>query len=238
MRGVSVLAFLSLMLGLAGCAPAGSSAYVSFNIPPDSSCTYTPTATGGKFLPEGEFDITGAATGGNCNQGYRVNLLVNSELRANKDVTLGRTEPNVLQIDSAQVRLMSQDKRTIAFDRVTPHLPNPFLTTANNSLVPTAAGDPSIGIASLMAIPKPYAKMLDKFKDGEILAEIQIFGTTTGDESIEFKPFVYPIQIVENKLYVCLSSLVGKNLTRTDIYGKDCPDNAGADGRICIDDGC
>ncbi len=241
MRGVSVLTFLSFLLGLSACAPAGTSAYVSFNIPPDGSCTVTPVVTGGKFIPEGQFDISGKPPNDHvfCDTPYYVNLLVNSNLRANKDTTLGRAEPNVLQITSAEVRLMDINHATMTFKNVKPALPNPFLVVANNSLPPSQGGDPTVGIANVRAIPTDYAHHLSPFIDKEILVEIQLFGTTIGNEDIDFKPFTYPVRICDGCLLRCLGKdVTGHMLTPADFYGSECPDNAGADGRYCIDPNC
>jgi hypothetical protein len=243
MRGVSVLTFVSLLLGLSACAPAGTSAYVSFNIPPDGSCTVTPVVSGGKFIPEGQFDISGKKGDHEfCDTPYYLNLLVNSNLRASKDTTLGRAEPNVLQITSAEVRLMDINHATMTFNKVKPALPNPFLVVANNTLSPSQGGDPSVGIAVVRAIPTDYAHQLVKYAipvSQEILVEVQLFGTTIGNEDIDFKPFTYPVRICDGCLTRCLASdVMAHGLTPGDIYGTDCPDNAGADGRVCVDPGC
>ncbi len=241
MRRVSLCLSLSLSVSAWGCAPTGSSAYVSFNIPPDSNCIVSPSVTNYIFLPEGTFDISKAGSNTACdNKSYRVNLLVNSTLRPNKQLALGRAEPNVLQIHDAEVTLKDVAGAVIAFNSVTPALPNPFRTTANNSLVPSQGGDPSTGIASLVAVPADYALLLanSKTKRTKILAEIQLFGTTTGDIDIDFKPFTYPIDLCRGCLTKCKSAVEANGGTAADVYGKECPDNAGADGRVCIDPEC
>jgi hypothetical protein len=238
-RALRFLALLAFSF-LSACAPEGPSAFVTFNVPPDSSCTVSPDAMGGVFLPNGLYDISpgGNGLGDTCESPYYVNLLVNSYLRSNRDEDLGRAEPNILQIHSAEVRLMDVAKRTILFDRVSPALPNPFLVTTNNSLAPSQGDSPSTGIASVEAIPLPYAEQLDSFTGSQILAEIQIFGTTTGDVDVDFKPFIYPIEICDGCLTTCLQDVLDVGLTIEEVVGDGCPDNAGADGRTCIDPEC
>lgn len=232
---------LLIALALSACAPEGPTAFVTFNLMPDQSCVVSPEVGANFFLPIGQFDVSNGAMGNTtgCRDSYVLNLLVNSYLRSNADATLGRAEPNILQIHSAEVRLMSLDRRTIVFNRESQVLPNPFLVTTNNSLQPTSGETASTGIAAVEAIPIAYAAQLDRFDGKQILAEIQIFGTTTGDTDIDFKPFVYPINICVGCLSVCLDRDVLENmLDPEDLYGDTCPDNAGADGRVCIDPDC
>jgi hypothetical protein len=234
-RALPRLPLLLTVLGLSACAPEGPSAFVTFNIPPNTNCVFQETTE--LFLPIGQFDIA-PGDADNCNDPYVMNLLVNSYLRANSDTMLGRAEPNILQIHSAEVHLMTVDRSTILFDRVNPPLPNPFLVTTNNSLFPSDGNSPSQGIAPVEAIPLNYASQLDGFVGQQIMAEVQIFGTTTGDIDIDFKPFLYAIEICDGCLTRCLSDLILSDIDPDDLYGDQCADNAGADGRVCIDSGC
>lgn len=230
---------LPVVLWLAGCAPPGPTAFVTFNIAPDSSCIVMPQSTGNLFYPIGRFDIApgGSAGSTQCDHPYIVHLLVNSFLRSNSDMTVGRAEPDILQIHSAEVRLTTIKQETIKFDRVMPELPNPFLVNIANSLFPATGTMPSTGVAAIEAIPKAYASQLDKFVGAQILAHIQIYGTTTGDVDINFKPFVYPIEICSKCLTICTSKLTD-TVTRKSIVGMTCDDNSGADDRFCFDPGC
>jgi hypothetical protein len=232
---------LLFALALSACAPEGPTAFVTFNLMPDQSCVVSPEVGANFFLPIGKFDVSSGATGSTkgCRDSYVLNLLVNSYLRGNADPGLGRAEPNILQINSAEVRLMSLDRRSLVFNRESTVLPNPFLVTTNNSLQPSDGTNATTGIAAVEAIPIAYAEQLDSFDGQQILAEIQIFGTTTGDTDIDFKPFVYPINICVGCLSICLErDVTDLKLEPEDIYGEGCPDNAGADGRFCIDPEC
>jgi hypothetical protein len=92
-------------------------------------------------------------------------------------------------------------------------------------------------------IPIDYAAQLDdggdRFVGAQILAEIQIFGTTTGDVDIDFKPFVYPIELCDGCLHVCRQrDIRDKMRDEEDFIGQMCNDNSGIDGRVCIDPDC
>jgi hypothetical protein len=251
MRRVSVLSALSLVLSVAGCAPEGTSAYVSFVVPPGPDCVVSPTAT--EFIATGTFDIIKAGvkdpTPGvkaadlpqnHCSNPYRIAMLVNSNLRPNANAATGRAEPNILKIESAEVKLMNLERVPIRFDRKDKDnpLPNPFVVTANNTLGPASGTEASVGVVAVEAIPVAYAAQLDKFRTEQILAEVQIFGTTIGDVDVDFKPFTFPVQLCWGCLYMCSSKLVTEMLDPSEVYGDECPDDAGADGRICIDPNC
>ena len=254
MRRVSVFSALSLVLALAGCAPEGSSGYVSFVVPPGPDCIVPINAS--KFIAVGTFDILKAGVKtplkgvkekdlpeNLCSNPYMMSMLVNSNLRQNAKAATGRAEPNILQIHSAEVRLMSLDKATLLFERKVDgklvSLPNPFVVTANNTLRPSTGTEPSVGVVTVEAIPVPYATLLDGFRDQQILAEVQIFGTTIGDVDIDFKPFTFPIQLCMGCLHRCLKAdIEDKGIDPLEVYGEECPDNAGADGRICVDPDC
>lgn len=243
MRRVIGAASLFGLVWLLGCAPEGPTAFVTYNLVPSQNCTVTPQNTGNKFFPVGRYDISpgGKGLGTACAHSYVVNLLVNSYLRPNSDMTLGRAEPDVLQLHNAEVTLTNVKDEVIKFDRTKPALPNPFSVSANNSLFPAVGNTPSIGVAAIEAIPKAYALQLDNFaQDGsQIVAHIRIFGTTTGNIDIDFKPFVYPIDICEGCLTRCESELTKNMKMHSDILGPDtCDDNQSSDDRICFDSSC
>jgi hypothetical protein len=235
------LLFVICLLGLAfgACAPEGPSGFVTFNLKPDSSCTYSPNASNNTFFDHGLYDISPGkgADSTICDVPYRVHLLVNSFLKPNADTMLGRAEPNILQLHSAEVRLMTLQRETLLFDEEDPPLPNPFLVTTNNSLFPAVGSTPSSGVAAVEVIPTAYAPYLSDFDGDQILAEIKIQGTTTGDVDVEFKPFDYPIEICDGCLTMCFSKLTSE-MTREDFAMDECDDNSGQDGRICFDPDC
>lgn len=236
MRLVLSLAVVSLASALVGCAPEGSSAYVSVNVPPDDGCVYSPTSD--VFISRGLFDIGATTVGTACKRSYFMHLVVNSNLKPNARDSTGRAEPNVLQIMEADVRLMDKEKNTLNFKDKDGNpdsaLPNPFRVQTANSLSPASGREPSMGMASIEAIPRAYASKLSQYNSDNILIEVQIFGVTTGDVDIDFKPFIYPVNICQGCLSKCLTAVKANE----DPYGEGCVDNAAADGRYCIDPSC
>ena len=90
-------------------------------------------------------------------------------------------------------------------------------------------------------IPVDYAAQLrdSMFVGGPILAEIRIFGTTTGDKDVEFRPFDYPIELCDGCLTLCArADIRDRMLDEADFSDGQCQDNSGQDGRICIDPDC
>ena len=209
-------------------------AFVTQNLAPDSQCIIE-ASEAATVLPSGLYDIASANYAGStrpCPGSYRVALLVNSCLTG---------ADNILQIHSAEVRLKLREggtnDPTIRFDRNGNVLPNPFRVDSNSSIFPVSeAEQPSSSVAFVEAIPNAYAEQLDDFTGQQLLAEITMFGTTTGDRDIELPTFVYPIDICDSCLMACQSSFPG--LSSEEIHGDSCPDNAAADGRICVDPDC
>jgi hypothetical protein len=241
MRRVLVT-FSSLISLFAACAPEGSSAYVSVALPVPQNCRVSPDSE--VFMAVGSFDIAkgadydGARKSTACQNSYYLHLLVNSNLKSNANEATGRAEPNVLQIDEAEVELIDiEQQATIGFDAKANPLPNPFRVKVNNSLPPTTGSEPQKGVVAVETIPAGYDEQLRDYIDKQILAQVQIFGTTTGDVDIDFKPFTFPIKICEGCMTLCGGAL-DEGDSQTDIYGDQCPDNAGADGRVCVDATC
>jgi hypothetical protein len=216
---------------LAACAPEGTSAYVSENVPIDSSCE---VALGdNKYVAVGSYDIAGSTTMRSpyCQKSYYTHLLVNSNLKANARSATGRAEPNVLQVTEAEISLFDiEQDGIIPFSK---GLPNPFRVKANITVPPTSSDDPTQGEVPVETIPLGYASQLDDYVGKQILAEITLFGTTIGDVDIDFRPFSFPIYICQGCMTRCLSDF-GPMATKQDVYGDNCDDNAGADGRICV----
>lgn len=221
---------------LTACAPEGAgSAFISFNAEPDEECVASPDTE--IAIPQGLFDTSGRKHAG-CARSYRVNLVVNSNLKQNFDDATGRAEPNILQIHSAEVKLTTIMDETIAFtDRKTGKklLPNPFLVTTNNTIkASTGGGATTSGIATVEVIPAAYTSFVEDFSGSLIRAKIQIFGTTLGDLDIETAVFTYPIEICEGCLILDVKD-IPDTMTIDDIIGGEC-EIGGLDGRVCVYD--
>jgi len=208
-----------------GCGPNG--AFTAAILAPDEECVLSADS---RKIPTGLYDVSSGfdGEGGSCDAPYVVAVLLYSCLQGINDT---------LQIHSAQVRLQDINRSTIAFDRFTP-LPNPFLVTSNTAIFPMRDDGPSPGVAAVEIIPTVYAEQLDGFDGQQLLAEIQLFGTTVGDVDVELEPFVYPIRICNGCLTLCGAHLPPE-LSAEEIYGEGvCRDNASADDRICVDSSC
>jgi len=214
---------VNVELGSQACGPSG--VFASIHVAPDEACLI-PTE-GGRNVPTGTYDIRGALQGSAaCSAGYQLAVLVESCLRG---------EGDILQIHSAQVTLMDQSRAMIVFDRDELVLPNPFLVTTN-AVLDVMDGERARTIVVVDAIPPKYAAQLESFAGDSIVVELQIFGTTRGGADIDVRPFVYGIQICDGCLTVCIADIPPETPLET-VYGSECPDNAGADGRICVDSG-
>jgi hypothetical protein len=178
-------------------------------------------------LPSGLYDISGGS--GYCERDYETRLRIHSFHAANMDDDR-RTEI-ILQVHSAEVTLRAQDGEALDFgDRA---LPNPFQQVTGVSLFPSHTDEPSIASITIQTIPAAYAPRLATFVDLTVVADIQLFSTTTYDVDVDFEPLSYPIQICDGCLTACASTAPGD-----DEAASECDDDAGQDGRICYDTGC
>lgn len=219
---------LALTLGACGLALLGACAggddssaqgdpFIGYNISPDQDCQYKPNAD--IFIPIGTYDVgTGGSAGGEfCAKPYEVHFLLRG--------------PELDGI-SADVLLTNLNDEAIVFDEVSPSLANPLSLAGDSAVLSSDAQ-----IATLRVIPREYAEQLQMFAGSQIKVAITPMGTA-GGEPIQFNPFVYPITICNGCLTWCLAELDAQGLTRRDVTGDECDDDAGADGRICIDPDC
>ena len=243
-RGLPSLVTCLWLLAVGACAPDSPTAFVEGSVKLDGECVATASAD--TFWAGGLYDIASEAPGSNsgaCDEPYRIALKVNSFLRANSDPDLGRAEPNYLNVHSAEVKLMNLQRQTLLFEASDGTLPNPFLGTTVGIIGPSSGDEPAAAIAWVEVIPAAYAPFLSDFVNDQILAEMQLFGTTTGAVDIDFQPFTYPIEVCDGCLTICSTALAPTNITegaptRGDLADGECDDNAGADGRFCVDPGC
>jgi hypothetical protein len=203
------------------------SVFASFNVAPDSNCVLS---TENQFLPAGLYDFGGIGTP--CFHPYVMHIKVSRVPDAADAADDGR-----LQIHSAEVHLKSLQGETLSFEQPIA-LANPFLVTSDASIAAPNANTPLSTIAEVEVIPTIYADQFDPLDGQQILAEIRLFATTDGGFDLNARPFVYPIELCKGCLTKCGSELDNEGLTPEDIAGDQCLDNAGSDGRICINDHC
>ena len=235
MRSVPPVVFVCL-LGLVACAPAGSSAYVSANAPLNGECL---ASDGDVFISTGLYDVLSARTEKTaCIRPYRMALVINSNLVSNAKVSTGRVEPNVLRVEYADVRLMDNTEGTLGFEarnNVVP--PNPFRVYTTATVPPSTGEEPSMGWVQLDAIPSVYAEQLRGYAGDSILVEIQLFGRTTSDVTVDFQRFLYPLAICSDCLSACRSDFTDLSML-TELNSGKCSDNRPQDDRVCVDPEC
>jgi len=238
MRSVPPVVFVSL-LGLAACAPAGSSAYVSANVPLNTDCTINET----QAISAGLWDALPRGTDKqSCIRPYRMSLVINSNLIANTNPAIGRVEPNALLVKYADVRLMDKSEATIGFrarNNTVP--PNPYRVYTSAIIKPSMGDEPSTGWVEVDAIPSLYADQIGEAYEGDsILVELQLAGETTGNVEVDFPPFLYPLAICRDCKSVCLSDpqFAGDPAALTELNEGRCNDNRAQDDRTCVDSGC
>lgn len=232
MRSVPPVVFVSL-LGLAACAPAGSSAFVSGNAPLSPECAITDADL---VISTGLYDVLSKGTDKKtCIRPYRMSLVINSNLVANTNAAVGRVEPNTLLVQYADVTLMDKTEAPFGF----PELPNPYRVYTSASISPATGDEPSQGWVQLDAIPAAYGELLRGSAGDSILVELQLAGKTTGDVQVDFPPFLYPLAICSDCLSACVTdSRFADPAVLTDLNSGKCSDNRPQDDRVCVDPGC
>lgn len=244
MRSVPALVFVSWLGLTAACAPEGSSAYVSRNVPVSSNCT---PGDGDIGISTGIYDVLSSGTEKiNCLRAYQMSLFINSNLKSNSQVSTGRAEPNVLLITHADVRLMDKNQAVLSFQAkdgsADAERPNPYRVHTASSIAPAAGDDPTTGVVQIQAIPAAYAEKLRGYAGDSILVEVQLFGTTTGNVDVEFRPFLYPLTICSDCLSTCANApeWAGDRGASAllELTAESCADNRPQDGRYCIDNDC
>jgi len=164
--------------------------------------------TSDQLVPIGAFDIAEGADGA-CRHGYRANVLLPRT----------RSVPD----QAVTVALQTLDRQTILFSQLDPPLPNPFTATAG--IAATSAGDRGV-VLSVELIPTAYAEQLEHFDGTQLFAEVHV---------AHVGQYVYPIEICDGCLTTCRSELTDETTEQLD---EQCRDDAGADGRLCVDPDC
>ncbi|HET6338486.1 MAG TPA: hypothetical protein VFG30_34945 [Polyangiales bacterium] len=198
---------------------ATSTAFISGHASVDSSCK--PQLE--QVVGSGMFDIgLGHAGGspGSCSSPYTLNLIVDSE---SDELTL---------FDQAEVTIRESES-LIPFDQTPEPLPNPFKVLTAGRI----ARDAREGVVSVAVIPRGYADQLTAYVDKSISVEVRLTGATQSGKRQATQVFRFPVSICSGCLIRCVST-IAEGDTDEDIYGDECADNAGADGRVCLSHDC
>jgi hypothetical protein len=188
----------------------------------DAECEYQRATA--LSLPVGKFDVaTSAGDKRGCEHAYVAHLVFSSNVQSYQTEIISF-------YGGFEVSLLSPDGETIAFG---PGLPNPFTTPP--VMVPwetPARGAPSLGFADVTLIPATYRDGLKRFAGGQVIASFSM-PTANAKHEPSDQNFSYPIDICDGCMTACASRQPAA-MTKS----KTCQDNAGADGRICIDPDC
>ena len=207
--------------------PRQPDAFVLGAVAPSSDCVY---ASDSPIYPIGQYDVNpGFTSEMNCARGYRVTLRVAS------------TESEILQLLGATVTLMNRDHEPIVFDEGGPDAINPFTYDGTATFLSAAEGTPATGLFTIEAIRRSHAATLadERFIGGQILAEVQLHARDAADNPLDLRPFIYPIDLCDGCLSLCEQADIRDQMRiPEDVIGDACADNAGQDGRVCIDPGC
>jgi hypothetical protein len=238
MRSVSPVLFVS-WLGLAACAPAGSSAFVAANVPLNGDCA---AGDGTSGIGTGLYDVLSDNTRKTeCLRPYQMNLFINGNLVANRNTAVGRAETNALLVRYADVRLMDKNEATLAFrdkdNNEDASRPNPYRIYTAAAILPSTGDDPAVGNVPIEAIPVVYGESLRRSYAGDnILVEVQLFGKTTSDVEVEFAPFLFPLAICKDCASVCSNDPKYTPEKLIELNADSCGDNRPQDDRICVAD--
>jgi len=201
-------------------------AFVDANLPLTGDCEVDLSdIDSASYLPTGLYDISGGS--GYCARDYETHLRIQSYYRGDER---DRRGPAILQVHRAEVTLKTKDGD--ALDFLDADLPNPFQQITGVSLFPNPNDEPSIASITVQAIPADYAPLLAVLVDQSIVADIELFGTTTYDVDVGFEPFSYPIELCDGCLTACASD------APDDRTADQCDDDAAQDGRVCYDTSC
>lgn len=210
------------LLVLTACVEDEAPTFVVTNaIPLDDDCV----AKAGEEIvrSRGRYDVFCAST-------YEVPFEVWTYMISRHDPEKPRSETNIAQFETAEVQLMTPDGAIIA---------GPFSTVVGGTVVPGDGNDPGKSVVRVDVIPAAAVSLLPSPDEIPlIVAEIQLFGKTTGDVEVETGTFRYPIELCDQ----CYARLIdGCSWSAEDIKAltdaEGCQHGGGYDGAFCWCDG-
>lgn len=176
----------------------------------------------------GVFDIAGNGNGVEdfCRKPYMLTLRVQNLASESVLVT------------KAEVLLLSIDDKVLVFGDNAGRLPNPFALSVTGSVPAADDSKSALGAIVVEALPVSYAPFLTQFANKEMAVRVKLSGETLSGAPVHSNAFEYRVTICDGCMDVCQGELDAAKMTREDAIGDACDDNAGADGRLCIDPDC
>lgn len=169
------------LLALTACVDEEAPALVVTNaIPLDNDCV---AKTGEEIVRSfGRYDIF-------CGASYLEPFEVWSYMVPRGDLERPRAETNIAQFERAEVQLITPDGAVI--------VPT-FSTAVAGSVEPGDGTDPGKSVVFVELIPSAAVGSLPRPEEvPQIVAEIQLFGTTNGDVDVETGIFRFPIDLCD-----------------------------------------
>jgi LSD1 subclass zinc finger protein len=198
---------------VAGCG--ADDLFIAANLDRDEDCEFVADRDNAMALAE--YDIAQGATKGSiaCERPFMAFLLVENP---NSDSVV---------VESAQVKLMDAQHRTIQFDAAALSLPNPFLLTVGSPI----AGDAD-GVVAIEAFPLDYAQQIPAHFVGlQMIVQVEMFGTTAGGSEVESNSFSFAVAVCDGCRTLCSSDPAAEEV---ECSSRD----LGVKRAFCIDDEC
>jgi hypothetical protein len=200
-------------LGLTLCVGCGGQdLFVVGVLGKDADCEYTADES---FTTVESYDIAPAkGRVETCQNAYIAHLLVDNDNDNDEDAV----------IESALVRVLTQERQTISFDRAFP-LPNPFALSLAGAVRRGRREIVAIGL-----IPPEYGEQLEAFVGGELLIDLTLSARTAGGDEIGSNAVTVPVEICDGCRTFCASDPAAP--------APDACDAIHRRGELCIDGAC
>ncbi|MET0282913.1 MAG: hypothetical protein ABW352_00525 [Polyangiales bacterium] len=211
-RALGVIGFAALATG---CTDDGVSLHAICPIPPevsDDSCTWDPGSN--LCVADGVLNLSAADY-------YRLNLKVESGLKARMRDVPPLAETNGLQIQRARVELRLPSGERWGFPaqpetytdvdgmekmRTLPALENPYWVSASGFVDPGGNA-----VVPITVIAKDYVDRFAKNPSvSQIVVAVTLHGKTSGTEEIESDEFIWPVRLIKaNPLQIANECIPG-----------------------------
>lgn len=209
-------------------ANPGPRTLVVGSLVPDAQCM---TSTDSAFLLRGMYDV---AESDGCGRDYVLPLLIHNWIVDERPDASDTNSPATVHTMDAAVTLLDEDGSLIDGGS----LSNPFRVMAFSTIGGSRNGEPGAGVALVRAIPQQFRPVLRALGGFPRTVIVQIALEASADDNVRVDPevFRFPVELCVACLTHCKSALSPDEIN-TLTNGR-CVDNAGADGRVCIDQGC
>jgi hypothetical protein len=162
-----------------------------------------------------------------CGSAYFEPFEVWSYMVQRGDLERPRSETNIAQFERAEVQLMTPDGAIIE---------STFSVPVGGSVVPGDGTDPGKSVVFVDLIPAAAVSSLPSPDEvPQIVAEVQLFGTTNGDVEVETGVFRFPIDLCDGcfTYFVDQCPLWSEEDIKAFTDAEGCQHGGGFDGAYC-----